>query len=50
MLELTIAGRKDINKSLGLENLIKKYIAEEIANKKGGNKEMYKLNHRRYVI
>lgn len=43
MLELTIAGRKDINKSLELENLIKKYIAEEIANKKGGNKEKNRL-------
>ena len=39
MLELTIAGREDIKKSLELEKLIKKYIAEEIANKKGGNKE-----------
>lgn len=43
MLELTIAGRKDIEKSLELEKLIKKCIAEEIANKKGGNKEKNRL-------
>jgi hypothetical protein len=43
MLELTIAGREDIKKSLELEKLIKKYIAEEIANKKGGNKEKNRL-------
>jgi hypothetical protein len=43
MLELTIAGRKDVAKSLELESLIKKYIAEEMASKKGGNKEKNRL-------
>ena len=43
MLELTIAGRKDVAKSLELESLIKKYIAEETASKKGGNKEKNRL-------
>ena len=42
MLELTIAGREDIKKSLELEKLIKKYIQKKQQKKGGKEKNRFK--------